>query len=231
VGGEYPKTIVSFLMVSFLLGPSLCSSSLLVCNNPEEALWSAYPSGAFHLLEKLQISKMCASLIIGKSALEIFRSKIKLRCHFKQPIKRNGFLSSGHPNMITKINHHKRNLFLSFFSTNAFFEKHTWSSKILHPVFEARPDSDPETAAWMVPYLRSASGLLGPRVKGPFEKWRKNGALFWRNCVKFRLVEFLDFPETSRVLHEAVGRFLKTIQDQLQLVQAFLSKTEDVSQD
>lgn len=122
MGGEYPKTIVSFLMVSFLLGPSLCSSSLLVCNNPEEALWSAYPSGAFHLLEKLQISKMCASLIIGKSALEIFRSKIKLRCHFKQPIKRNGFLSSGHPNMITKINHHKRNLFLSFFSTNAFLK-------------------------------------------------------------------------------------------------------------
>ena len=121
-----------------------------------------------------------------------------------------------------------------------FFLKNTpGHQKSLHPVFEARPDSDPETAAWMVPYLRSASGLLGPRVKGPFEKWRKNGALFWRNCVKSRLVEFLDFPETSRVFHEAVGRFLKTwwkigenaIQDQLQLVQAFLSKTEDGSQD
>ena len=83
--------------------------------------------------------------------------------------------------------------------------------------------------------------IYGPPrgVKGPFEKWRKNGALFWRNCVKSRLVEFLDFPETSRVFHEAVGRFLKTwwkigenaIQDQLQLVQAFLSKTEDGSQD
>lgn len=50
---------------------------------------------------------------------------------------------------------------------------------------------------------------------------------------------FPTSPETSRVLHEAVGRFLKTwwkigenaIQDQLQLVQVFLSKTEDGSQD
>ena len=129
------------------------------------------PREHFISSKKLQISKMCASLIIGKSALEIFRSKIKLRCHFKQPIKRNGFLSSGHPNMITKIKQEKRNLFLSFFSTNVFFLKNTpGHQKSLHPVFEARPDSDPETAAWMVPYLRSASGLLGPRVKGPFEK-------------------------------------------------------------
>ena len=79
------------------------------------------PREHFISSKKLQISKMCASLIIGKSALEIFRSKIKLRCHFKQPIKRNGFLSSGHPNMITKIKQEKRNLFLSFFSTNVFF--------------------------------------------------------------------------------------------------------------
>ena len=73
----------------------------------------------------------------------------------------------------TNINHHKRNLFLSFFSTNAFFEKHTWSSKILHPVFEARPDSDPETAAWMVPYLRSASGLF--RSKGSRVRAKNDG--------------------------------------------------------